>query len=532
MKHVLLAASAVFFSVAIIAQTPAPKPAPKPAPAPAAPAKPADGKPVAAKPRDPALDKLVGTAPGKHHTVSPKQQNLNLTIHFSQLDSGEVLLAHYYANQNRVLDTAQIDAKGNAVFQADSAAPGGIYIVVLPSKRHFEIILAEEQKFKVDVPDTNMIVETIKVDGSKENTAFYEHQRFMNEQGKKVEPYRSMLDKAKSTGNKDSIALMTKKITDIDSTVKKYKQDYAVKYPDLFMTKVLKLMEEPVAIPLKDCPKKPDGTIDSTYNYWNYRTHYWDGMDFTDERLLRTPVFYNKMKFWVEKVVPQHPDTLAAQMNWFINQTAQSDELYRYTISYLTYYFESSKIMGFDAVFVSIVENNHAQRKCWWLTEENNKKIVDRAKQLKFVLIGSQAVNLYFLDSAGRTVELGKIPAEYTIVVFWDPTCSHCKVEIPELKIYYDSLKAAGVSVEVYAIYSEHDNPTWKKYIKEHKHTWKDVCARDAQELATAKYYYDVFSTPTMYVLDKTKKIIAKRLDPHGLRTVLNRRIEADKMKK
>lgn len=527
MKHIFLVASAILLSVGLVAQTPA-----KPAPAPAKPApkQAPDSKPLE-KPKDPALEKPVGVAPGKHHAVSAKQQNLNLTVHFKQLTGGEVLLAHYYANQNRVLDTAIIDAKGNAVFQADSAAPGGIYIVVMPSKRHFEIVLAEEQKFKVDVPDTNLIIETIKVDGSKENTAFYEHQRFMNDQGKKVEPLRAALEKAKASKNKDSIALINKQIAAIDSAVKKYKVDYQVKNPDLFMSKVLKLMEEPENIPYSKCPKKPDGTIDSTYNYWNYRNHYWDGMDWTDERLLRTPVYYNKLKFWVDKVVPQHPDTLAVQMNWLINQSTQADELYRYTLSYLTYNFESSKIMGFDAVFVSIVENNHAQRKAWWVTEETNKKIVDRATQLKFTLIGAQAVDLFLQDSAGRIVQLGKIPTDYTILVFWDPTCSHCKVEIPELKVYYDSLKAAGVSIEVYAIYSEHDNPTWKKYIREHKHTWKDVCARDAKELATAKYYYDVFSTPTLYVMDKNKKIIGKRLDPHGLRNVLNRRIEQDRKK-
>jgi thiol-disulfide isomerase/thioredoxin len=531
MKHFFLVASAIVLSVGLIAQAPAPKPAPaKPVPVPAAPAKPAakDGKEA---PKDPAMQKPVGKAPGRHYPVSAKQQKLNLTIHFNQLASGEVLLAHYYANQNRVLDTADIDAKGNCVFQADSAAPGGIYIVVLPSKRHFEIILAEEQNFKVDVPDTLKIVETIKVTGSKENIAFYEHQRFMNEQGMKVDPYRQALDKAKATGNKDSVALMTKKISAIDSAVKQYKKDYQKKYPEMFMSKVLKFMEEPENIPYDKCPRKPDGTIDSTYNYWNYRNHYWDGMDWTDERLLRTPVYYNKMKFWVDKVVPQHPDTIAVHMNWLLKKTEQSDDLYRYTLSYLTYNYESSKIMGFDAVFVAIVDSNHVKRKDWWITEETHKKILDRAKQLKFTLINNQAINLYLQDSSGKIVELGKIPTDYTVVIFWDPTCSHCKVEIPELKTYYDSLRKAGVSIEVYAIYSELDYPAWRKYIKEHGHTWKDVCARDAQELATAKYYYDVFSTPTLYLLDKNKKIIGKRVDPHGLRNVLNRRIDQDKKK-
>lgn len=479
----------------------------------------------------PSSTKLVGTPPGKHHPVSPKQQNLDLKIHFKQLTKGEVLLAHYYANQNRVLDTGIIDASGTVHFQADSAAPGGIYLVVLPSKRPFEIVLAEEQKFSIDVPDTNKIIETIKVTGSKENIAFYEHQRFMNEQGMKAEPLRAALDRARTKNNKDSIAYWQKRIGEVDSTVKKYKLDYQKKYPDFFMSKVIGLMAEPETIPLDKSPRKADGTIDSSYNYWNYRRHYWDGMDFTDERLLRTPVYYNKMKFWVEKVVPQHPDSLSQQIVWFLDQTYQNDELYRYTTSYLTYYFESSKIMGFDAVFVAIVKNNHMKNKCWWLTEENNQKIIKRAQQLDFTLLGHQAVNLFLQDSAGKVVELGKIKADYTIVVFWDPTCGHCKTEIPELKAYYDSLKTAGISIEVYAIYSELDYPTWRKYIKEHKHTWKDVCARDAQELATAKFYYDVFSTPTLYVLDSQKKIMAKRLDPHGLRTVLNRRIEMDKKK-
>ncbi|HTF03138.1 MAG TPA: redoxin domain-containing protein [Bacteroidia bacterium] len=520
MRYITLFA-AFLLSMTLWAQAPAVKPAPKPVPA-----KPADGKPAPAKPEVP-----MGKPPGRHYPVSKNQQALDVKIHINGLSGGDILLAHYYANQNYVLDTGKVDANGNVHFKADTAAPGGIYLLVRPSRWHFEIILAEEQKFSIDISDTNKIVETIKITGSKENTAFYEHQRFMNEAGKKVEPLHAALAKAKAGGNKDSIALVTKQITAVDSSVRAYKKAHMKKYPDTFMSKVLAFMEEPEAIPLDKCPRKADGTIDSTYNYWNYRRHYWDGMDFTDERLLRTPVYYNKMKFWIDKVIPQHPDTLSAQINWLIDQSYQNDELYHYNVSYLTYYYESSKIMGFDAVFVSIVDNNHAKGKCWWISEETNTKIVNQAKKVKYGLMGNQAVNLYLQDSSGKIVELGKIKADYTIVVFWDPTCGHCKTEIPAIKLYYDSLRAAGVSVEVYAIYSELDYATWRKYIREHKHTWKDVCAKDEQELATAKFYYNAIVTPTLYVLDANKKIIAKKIDDKGLKTVLNRRIEMDRKK-
>lgn len=470
-------------------------------------------------------------APGRHYPISKNQQNLNLKVHVNGMKSGYILLAYYFGDKQYILDTGYADIKGNITFQADTAVPGGIYILTKPGAWFTEVILTEEQNFSLDIQDTLKTAESVKVSGSKENTSFYEHQKFIAQQSKAVEPLRAGLERAKAANKKDSVAYFNKKISAIDSAVKAYKRGFTVKYPNTFMTKIIKLSDEPDFVPYEKCPKKADGTIDSTYNYWVMRNSYWANMDWTDERLLRTPVYHNKMKTWVDRIIPQHPDSLSLHVNWLIDQTQQADLLYRYTVSVLTYQFESSKIMGFDAVFVSIAENNHMKGKCWWISDETTEKIIKHAKQLKYCLLGNQAVNLFLQDSAGKVVELGKIKADYTILVFWDPTCGHCKTEIPAIKSYTDSLKKAGVSVEVYAIYSELDYPTWRKYIREHNHTWKDVCAKDEVELATAKYYYEVYSTPTLYVMDANKKIIAKRLDDKGLKNWLNRRIDQDKKK-
>jgi hypothetical protein len=81
----------------------------------------------------------------------------------------------------------------------------------------------------------------------------------------------------------------------------------------------------------------------------------------------------------------------------------------------------------------------------------------------------------------------------------------------------------------VYAIVSESDLGLWKAYIKEHKLNWVNVAAKDPKELANAKFYYDVYSTPTIYLLDEKKVIIGKRLDGEGVKNFLNHRIEQDK---
>jgi thiol-disulfide isomerase/thioredoxin len=463
-------------------------------------------------------------------TTVKKAQPLDLKVHVNGLNRGYLLLAYFFADQNRVLDTAWVDAKGNASFQADTAAPGGIYMVVLPSKMPFQLIIADEQKFSVDVADTNDMINSIKISGSKENSYFYEYQRYLGEQQKIVEPYQKAL---RSTKDKDSTKMLQQKITAIDSVVKIYKRDYyKKKHPETFMAKVLAAMDEPDPIPYDKCPRKANGQIDSSYNYWNFRNHYWDGMDFTDDRMIRTPVYHNKMKFFLDKLISPHPDSIIVALDWLIAKCRPSKELFKYTIYYCTYSYESSKIMGYDAIFVHLVNTYYKTGQTWWVADDQMKKITKRSDQVGYTLLGRPAVNLNLYDTTTtNVVPLYSLKAKYTIVIFWDPTCSHCKKEIPELKEYYDSLRKAGVDIEVYAIYSEMDYPSWKAYIKEHHLTWKNVCAKTEQELATAKYYYDVFSTPTLYLLNDKKEIFAKRLDVPGLKGFLNRRIEEDKKK-
>jgi thiol-disulfide isomerase/thioredoxin len=459
-------------------------------------------------------------------TSAKKPQPLALKVHIDGLKGGECVFGFHYADKNSILDTAKVDANGWMEFKDTAAVPGGIYFIVLPGKKYFELILTDNQKFTVET-DTIDLIGHMKITGNKENQYFYEYLNYLTAQQKQVEPIQAQI---KRTKNKDSIAMLQKKTAAIDSTVKAYKRAYyKTKHPETFMAKVLAAMDEPDQIPYSKSPRKADGTIDSTYNYWNFKNHYWDGMDFTDDRLMRTPVYANKMKFYMEKLTAPHPDSIMKSADWLIEKTRPSKELFKYTLSSLTVQYETSKVMGYDAIFVHIVDKYYKTNQATWVSEEQTTKIINRSNQIAYTLLGKTAVNLMMKDTAGRMQMLQAVQAKYTIVIFWEPTCSHCKKELPLLKTYYDSLRAAGVSIEVYAIRSDMDSVNWKAYIKEHNLTWINVAARDAQELATAKYYYDVYSTPTMYITDEKKVIFGKRLDIDGLKSVMARKIEMDK---
>jgi thiol-disulfide isomerase/thioredoxin len=460
-------------------------------------------------------------------TSTRVKDGLQLKVHVKGLTGGECLLANHYGDKQFIQDTAKVDMNGWMTFQ-DSTMPGGIYLVVLPSKKYFEVVLTDQQKFTVETDTTDM-VKNMKITGNKENQYFYEYLNYMADQQKKIEPVQNLI---KVTHSKDSLAKLQKQVSEVDSIVKNYKRAYyKTKHPETFMAEVLSAMDEPDQIPYSKCPKKADGTIDSTYNYWNFKHHYWDGMNFTDDRLVRTPVYHNKMKFYLEKLTSPEPDSIMAACDWLIEKTRPSKELFKYTVYYCTVTYETSKVMGYDAIFVHLVNKYYKTNQVWWVSKEQLKKIDDRADQLTYGLLGHTAVNISLKDSLGRMRTLQSVNAKYTVVVFWEPTCSHCKKEIPILKAYYDSLHAAGVSFEVYAVVTEMDKVAWKKYIHDNKITWINVASDDQKELATIKWYYDVYSTPTIYLLDEKKVIFGKRLDADGLKAFVNHRINEDRKK-
>jgi hypothetical protein len=66
----------------------------------------------------------------------------------------------------------------------------------------------------------------------------------------------------------------------------------------------------------------------------------------------------------------------------------------------LSYKFESSKVIGHDAVFVHIVKNNQMQNKCTWMDEDLVRKYEKRVKNLEPILIGKTAVEMIIPDTA------------------------------------------------------------------------------------------------------------------------------------
>ena len=139
--------------------------------------------------------------------------------------------------------------------------------------------------------------------------------------------------------------------------------------------------------------------------------------------------------------------------------------------------------------------------------EFQNVEVIQKAKSKLKLAIGKTAPEITWEEN-GVTKKLSDINiADYYILVFWSTGCSHCLHEIPLLYTFSKTLK----NVHVIGFTLENDDVGFKKYAPMYPE-WTNILGLKRWENAIAKDY-QITSTPTYFILDKNKKIIAKPYD-------------------
>ncbi len=431
-----------------------------------------------------------------------------IKVNVKGLSDSTCQLAYYFGDKQYIKDSAKADAKGNLIFKGQEDLPGGIYMIVLPGKKYFEMIVDKEQHFSLE-SDAADLVTNMKVKGSKDNEIFYDYLRWISIRGKQVEELKKELDANKSNPAKSKD--IKDKQAAIDAEVKQYKNDIIAKHPAMLLSAIFKASTEP---DVPEPPKNADGSIDSLFRYRYFRAHYFDNLNMKDDRLLRTPVFAPKIKQYVERIIPQHPDSICVGAQKMIDLTDEKSDIFKYLVFYITNTYEKSNIMGMDAVFVCMAEQYYLSGKAFWIDSAQTEKIRERVNALKPCLLGKQAYNMRMYKTDFQQISLNEVKNKYTIIYFWDPSCGHCQKVTPKLSEFYKTNKEK-FDVEVFGVYIETDTTEWFKYIKEKELTWLNVA--DLTLKTNFRAYYDIYSTPVIYVLDRNKKIIAKRIDVENL---------------
>lgn len=431
-------------------------------------------------------------------------------VKFSDANDTLVYLCHYFGKASTVFkdDSARLNNKGEATFKSTQPITGGLYLILFADKStSVEFVLLNGDNFTFELAKSN-IYQSAKFTGSTENTNFYDYQKFLAKYGAEYQKIESELALCKSKVDSSKVYEKLKKKGEELSS---YRESFVANHPSSFLTKLFNAIYEP-NIPTV-LPILPDGTKDSSYPRIYYKSHYWDRYDFKDDRLIYTPIYERKLEDYMTKLVIPTPDSVELECDMLLNKAKGYPETFKYTLWYLTRWAETSKVMGLDEAFVYLVENYYMKGVATWVDSAQLAKYEDRARKIAPNMIGQPAMDMRMVDSTDQqVVPLSSVKAKYTILIFWSPTCGHCKTEMPK----FDSLYRAVLKkydVKIYAVEAEDEDAKWKDYIRDNNLQTGWIHVHDPKHVTNFRAFYDVYSTPTVYLLDENKIIRGKRID-------------------
>ncbi len=449
--------------------------------------------------------KTTSSAPKKGHELIFNIKHSNDKIIY--------LVIHY--NEKLILkDSVAPIAPGKFLFKGDKAYDDGMYSIVSEKKKlYMNFIIDRNQFFEYNL-DTTGNVENFSVKNSPENEEMLKFQRKTSSAQQSANEWANKVKSFDEAGNKDSSEYYKNKLSNLNEEMMTFINDLIDRHPDYLFSKMQKSYKNIDVPEYKDEEGKPDYIKQGAY----YRTHYWDNFDLADHRFIYIPSFEPKLKEYFTKILyHQEADTINKYVDMFITKTEPDSFMYHYCVDWLSYQFETSKVIGHDAVFYHIASTNQLAGKCYWLDEDILAKYQKRCKRLKPTLIGQIAPELLIPDTnLYDDVRLWKSSYHtgkpYTILWFFDPNCPTCKKESKALRAVYDSLETIGKrNFEVYAIGNDDTIEAWKKYVKENNYPWINVGGNKGN-IDYLDYFgiYEI-GNPAMYIINPRHEIILNR---------------------
>ena len=246
-----------------------------------------------------------------------------------------------------------------------------------------------------------------------------------------------------------------------------------------------------------------DSIFDSPQEYLNsIKAHYFDFIDFSDEALYNSTYFSDKIIDYVFYL--NSSDDVEVQQQLFklnvedvLAKIGENTYIKSEIITILLHSFAQTENVE---LIEYLIEKHYLKLPKDFVKQ----KIIDEVRAKVKLAIGEKAPDFSW-EEKGEKVWLSKLDiAKKYVIVFWSTTCSHCLTEVPQL---YEFTKDSE-DVHVIAFALENDEFGFNHYTKDFE-KWTNILGLEKWQNKTAREY-EINSTPTYFVLDADKNIIAK----------------------
>ena len=430
-----------------------------------------------------------------------------ITLHVSGAAPGKVVLVGQYMEQQYQADTAVADASGTVTFTPDQLDPG-YYFAFYNDQTVVPLLIGDDPSLSLTTEKEDVVGKAV-VEGSADTELLYESLLMESLMRPTLSKLTAHLNGTNGNGPANDPEAEAQRDGLIAEREAFYQERFAA-HPESFFTAFKRAELNP---PIADI-RTADGRPDKAAQVAAYRAAFWDNVDFSDPRLLATPVVNEKLARYFDEFVPQRADSVIAAADALLKRAEGHPDYVRALQQGITMHFRPgyTDIMDPEAVFVHMVRNYYTREAAPYMDSMQVYALQNQAGMMDASLVGKPAPMIKAPGADGREKTLQSLRAPYVIVYIYNPECDHCIEETPKLAAWTRQHRS---EVDVYAIALSTEDAKWKAFIKEFGiQSWTNV--HDPSDQVIFRTYY-VDTTPELYLLGPDRKIIGKNLTTEDL---------------
>jgi thiol-disulfide isomerase/thioredoxin len=417
-----------------------------------------------------------------------------------------ILLLEYFGDEHRIADSTRSDGNGWFSFEMKASAPSGLYSLALGSNPLFNFIYNNEDVVLKYDPSGFGLPEFIR---SAENLIYYD---YLVQDDRYKQQSAMLIDILQYYPARDSFRIYTQAhFQNLQDEYRSYTERILEEYPGTLISHIIK-SDRPALLP-------PDINWDEYLHY--LRAHYLDEINFNDTLLLNTNVFTSKAIDYLGfySVNSQNKEL---QEQYFIqavdsilHRAMDNGRVYDFLMKYLIDGFE---MYGFDRVISHIAANYEPANTC--VNEERKSELEKRVENLRRLAVGNFAPDIRISKPDGKEFSLTEIDTELTVILFWASWCPHCNAMIPGLKDLYED---PGLpKFEILAMSVDTSATDYNEALSQHTTSWINYAELNGWD-SKAAVDYSIYATPTMFILDRNRMILARPVTVSDLRHELGK---------
>lgn len=254
-------------------------------------------------------------------------------------------------------------------------------------------------------------------------------------------------------------------------------------------------------------PEIPQMMTDPQQRAFYYVNHYWDGYSLADTAFIRsddTEQLFSDFIGALQYVDPEESGTALKRM--MTRMEEDSTAYSRFCTLSEKYLYDANSPMRNEDYFIPVLEQMIGSKR---LTEYDKIRPIDQLEQAHKNRPGMTATDFSYVTPKGKAGRMSAIKADCTMLFFYDPDCTSCQEferVFSEMPAFLD-MQEKGV-LRVLAVYPDDNEEEWLLKSSQMPHGW--IVGWNKQGDIRSKTLYEIRATPTLFLLDKQKKVILK----------------------